>query len=262
MAERAVLNELAFNQYATGDFGHRVYSDTGLPAAGAVRAWWCCTLHGLRCFPDIQTSVFRAQNDGIYYDLSFDGRIETPTLSAVAESTLAENGSVKITITAAGDAPATLHIRKPDWAERVDVQLKGPRLVAPAENGYVGIERVWTAGDVVEVKYAMKLRSEQTGKERVVYFFGPWLLGAPASDNFAYFNELTPDNKIAVSSARELSASEQPARPFGVPIAARAFRCTPAEFANQPGTVVLRAIAEQAGQPTTSWELRFLTERS
>ena len=96
MAERATFNELAFNQYATGDFGHRVYTDTGLPAAGAVRAWWCCTLHGLRCFPDVQTSVFRADNGGLHYDLPIDGRIETLTLSAVAESSLAQNGIVRI----------------------------------------------------------------------------------------------------------------------------------------------------------------------
>ena len=105
MAERATFNELAFNQYATGDFGHRVYTDTGLPAAGAVRAWWCCTLHGLRCFPDVQTSVFRQRKDGLSYELPLDGRIETAALSATAESSLAQNGTVRITITGAGSSP-------------------------------------------------------------------------------------------------------------------------------------------------------------
>ena len=73
-AERAVFNELRFNQFATGDFGHRVYTDTGLPGDGSARAWWCCTLHGLRAFPDIQGSVFRATKEGLWYDLPLDGR--------------------------------------------------------------------------------------------------------------------------------------------------------------------------------------------
>ena len=60
----------------------------------------------------------------------------------------------------------------------------------------MGIERIWSAGDVVEVKYAMKLRSEPAGENRVAYSFGPWLLGAPASENLAYFNEMTTENKL------------------------------------------------------------------
>jgi hypothetical protein len=38
-AERAVFNELAFNQFATGDFGHRLYTETGLP-----QRWSCARL--------------------------------------------------------------------------------------------------------------------------------------------------------------------------------------------------------------------------
>jgi len=43
-----------------------------------------------------------------------------------------------------------------------------------------------------------------------------------------------------------------------VPVAATRFGYIPAEFPDQPGTVTLRALAEQTGQPTTSWEIRFL----
>jgi DUF1680 family protein len=260
MAERTIFNELAFNQFASGDFGHRVYTETGFQAQGAARAWWCCTLHGLRCFPDIQASVFRSAEEGLYYDLPVDGHIETPALSLVAESSLARNGAVRITVTGAGKAPVALRIPKAEWTEEVEIQTKGPGRMAPLENGYVGVKRVWAVGETITVNYAMRLRSKAAGKDRISYSFGPWLLGAAASDNFAYFNELTSDNRLFRSGARELTEREQPVRPFTVPIAARAFRYAAAEYPVQPGTVVLRAIAEQAGQATTSWELRFLTE--
>jgi DUF1680 family protein len=258
-AERAIFNELAFNQFATGDFGHRVFTETGFEAQGFARAWWCCTLHGLRAFPDIHTSVFRGAEDRLYYDLPVDGRIETPVLSATAESSLARDGALRIAVTWAGESPVTLGIRKPEWASAVDLRLNGVAAPSREEDGYVQIARTWAAGDVVTVKYAMKLRAEPAGKERTKYSFGPWLLGAAASDNFNYFNEITPDNRLLEAEDRELPAGKQPARPFTVPIAARVFRFAPAEYPVQPGTVVLRAIAEQAGQPTTSWELRFLT---
>lgn len=260
MAERTVFNELAFNQYATGDFGHRVYTETGLPADGAVRAWWCCSLHGLRAFPDIHASVFRIKDGAVHYDLPVDGRVETSSLSAVAESSLAQDGTIRIRFTAAKKAAAALRMRKPEWTDAVKVRLNGKLVESPLEGGYVGIERPWVAGDVVEVNYAMRLRSEPSGKERVSYFYGPWLLGAAASDNFAYFNELTDTNRLIRGSEKTLAAEMATVRPFSVPIAATVFQCTPAEYWDQPATVTLRAIAEQAGQATTSWELRFLTK--
>ena len=232
-----------------------------------MRAWWCCTLHGLRCFPDIQSSAFRSDKDGLRFDLPIDGRIETASLSASSASSLAHDGTVRITVTPGKSdksgkldgAAETLHIRKPDWAGIVTVRINGVVDLAPVEDGYVRIHREWRDGDVVGVHYAMSLRSEPSGKGRVSYFLGPWLLGAPASENFGYFNELTTENKLA-GVVLPAPVSQSVAHPsFVVPIAAPVFKYIPAEFPEQPSTVTLRAIAEQAGQPTTSWELRFLT---
>jgi len=257
-SERAVFNELAFNQFSTGDFGHRLYSETGLPGNGAARAWWCCTLHGLRVFPDIHDSVFRAAKDGLWYDLPMDGRILTESLSAMAQSSLGENGTVKITITSAATAPVSLFIRKPQWAETTDIHVKSNARQYPAGDGYVGLEKIWAAGDVIELKYEMGLRQLATSENRVAYFYGPWLLGAAAADNAAYFNEMTVSNKLERGKEKALATEKQPKRPFTVPIAATLVPCFPAEYPEQPETVVLRAVAEQTGMGTTGWELRFL----
>lgn len=261
MVERAVFNELAFNQYATGDFGHRVYTETGLPAAGAVRAWWCCTLHGLRAFPDIQTSAFRAQEGGLCYDLPVDGWMETTGLSAMAKSTLAVDGVIRIKITAAGQEAAPFRIRRPDWASAVEIRVNGRAVPFVEERGYAHFQRTWKAGDGLAVKYAMSLRSEAGGKDRVSYFYGPWLLGAPLAENPMYFNELTPDNRLVRGKEEALAAGSQPGGPFRVPIAATKIPYVPAEYWDQDGSATLRAIAEQTGQPTTAWELRFLARK-
>ncbi len=258
-AERAVFNELSFNQFATGDFGHRVFTETGFQAQGAARAWWCCTLHGLRAFPDVEAGVFGAGKEGVSYNLPLDGRIETAALSAVAESSLGRDGMVRIRITGAGAGPATLRIRTVDWAEEMVARLENGVRLDAMESGYLGATRTWKAGDVVTVKYGMKLTSQAAGKDRVSYWFGPWLLGASSTDNFHYFNEITEENRLLGGANGARPAIENPQRPFTVPVAAHVFRYSPAEYPVQPGTVVLRAIAEQAGQPTASWELRFLT---
>ncbi|HUD55849.1 MAG TPA: beta-L-arabinofuranosidase domain-containing protein [Terracidiphilus sp.] len=259
MAERAIFNELAFNQYETGDFGHRLYTETGLPAAGAVRAWWCCTLHGLRCFPDIQESVFHTKDGALHYDLPLDGRIKVPALSVFAESSFAHDGSIRIMIEEAGNTASLLRMRKPPWAKQIEVSVNGSPVELHETNGYVSLERRWSAGDAVKLKYGMERLTTRVADDRVAFSHGPWLLGAAAADNPAYFNELTPQNKLLSESLSDVRTVRRPAQPFSVPIAATTFRYAQAEYPDQPAKVELRAIAEQTGEPTTSWELRFLT---
>jgi DUF1680 family protein len=261
-AERAIFNELAFNQFETGDFGHRVYTDTGLPAAGAARAWWCCTLHGFRCFPDIHQSAFHAANRGIRYEIPVNGTIETAAISAIAESSLAQNGTVHLKITKASNEKIRLAVRKPAWAESLQLQFKESGSTSSSDPGYVSAEKVWTAGELVEVKYQMKLRSERSGNDREVFWYGPWLLGASAADNPAYFNELTTENRFLGDVKPAELGQRQGARVFSIPFAAAQTDYLPAEYEDQPARVTLRAIAEQTGQPTTSWELRFLTRKA
>ncbi len=257
MAERAIFNELAFNQYATGDFGHRVYTDTGLPAAGAVRAWWCCTLHGLRCFPDIHASVFRDDGGKISYDLPLDGEIKTAALSLKAQSSLATNDTIRLTVTAAGKTPATLVLRHPEWADNFSVS----DLIAnqaQVEHESVTIRRVWSPGDAFDLTYSIPIKPVPVDDNRRAFWCGPWLLGAPASGNPQYFNELTAQNRLLAAPVSVAASQAPPQHAFSIPAAAATVRYTQAEYPDQPGTVQLRAIAEQTGQPTTSWELRFL----
>ena len=259
MAERTTFNELAFNQFDTGDFGHRVLSDTGFLGDGAVRAWWCCTLHGLRYFPDIQSSAFRSADGALWYDLPIDSHIETTSLSAAATSSLAKNGTIRITITSGGETPASLRIRKPEWAKALTIRLNNTVSPYSVDEGYVHIRRRWKTGDVITVNYAMSLRYESTSQERVAYFYGPWLLGASASDNPRYFNDLTTGNKLSSATNTAISGVRHPSRRFTVPIAVTSLHYTPAEFPDQQESVVLRAAAEQTGQLSTSWDFRFLT---
>ncbi len=256
MAEKTAFNELAFNQYAGGDFGHRVYSDTGLPAGGAVRAWWCCTLHGLRYFPDLQASAFRTTPSGWTYDLPIDATLQTPTHSASAESTLGVDGKVTITLHTSGDA--IFHFRQPEWASSQFLRVNGAPVQHTCEEGYAKIQRFWQAGDRIQVTYGIDLRREPAGNNRVCFWFGPWLLGAPSSANPDYFNELTTENRIGTEIHLVDRSNSQAG--FAVPIAASVFQYIPAEFPDQPQQVALRAIAEETGQVTTSWELRFLTK--
>jgi hypothetical protein len=132
--------------------------------------------------------------------------------------------------------------------------------MSPVDPGYVGAEKIWTAGEVIEVKYEMKVRVEQSGEDRETFWYGPWLLGASAADNPAYFNELTTENRLVGAPSAGRGGGVRGG--FSVPVAATEMDYAQAEYPDQPGRATLRPIAEQTGQPTTSWELRFLSRRN
>ena len=72
-AERCLLNHLYFNQFSTGDFGHRVFFEGGVaPTESVARSWWCCTMHGYRAFRHVLDSVVRREGGVAHLDLFQD----------------------------------------------------------------------------------------------------------------------------------------------------------------------------------------------
>jgi DUF1680 family protein len=257
-AERAIFNEFGVNQFDDGDFGHRVLNDTGIDATGAVRAWWCCTLHGLRCFPDICYFTFRLDGHTVCYDLPIAASFASDAFRIRADSTLASDATVRLRIVSATSTPVRLRIRQPSWAVGIEARLNNRLVMLQEEKGSFEIERSWAPGDSLELRYAMQLRAEPY-ESRMVLFYGPWLLGANESDNESYFNEISQQNILQLADARSISAEvgHTANNPFGVPIAHVAASYIPSEYPVQPGTVILRPVAEQTRLRTTGWQFVF-----
>lgn len=256
VAEDVLFNEFAMNQFSTGDFGHAVLDDFGAPEIVEVRAWWCCTLHGLRAFADIQRHAFRTQEAELFLDLPVDAQLETGGISVTAESLLASGRTIRIHVRRAS-APHAITIRKPTWADSVSLKRNGQ----PIAGNRVDSLR---AGDEIEASYAMSLRISSADRSlsvggRSAIHYGPWLLGACAAVQPQYFNELYPQNTVITSSARP--AMHQPA-PFTVPVASTRFAVIPAEFPGQPSQLELRAVAEQTAYEPTRWITSFLVRES
>lgn len=251
-AESVLFNEFAMNQFATGDFGHANLYEDFTPEMVAVRAWWCCTLHGLRAFADVNDAVFRHNAGEIHYDLPLDGQWKSNGLILEAQSDLATKGRVRLRVQNATGAHA-LVIRKPAWAETVVVSRNGTRVES------VRVENL-KAGDEILAQYKMNLHAEsadgvQSRPGRKALYFGPWLLGASSHEQPEYFNELFPDNEIRLDHHRA-EYLHRP-QPFAVPIAASMCACIPAEFPGQALKVNLRAVAEQTGYEPARWQTAF-----
>jgi hypothetical protein len=69
------------------------------------------------------------------------------------------SGRVRLTVRESGSAPWSLHLRVPAWCETATLSVNGALVGAGARlAGYLTVDRVWRAGDVVELNLAMPVR--------------------------------------------------------------------------------------------------------
>jgi DUF1680 family protein len=256
-AERVAFNEFALNQAATGDFGHGNLDASGVPFTVPVRAWWCCTLHGLRAFADLHSHVFRDGGSEASYDLPFDGQFRADLIELDASSGLELNGVVHIDVRKAREG-ASLTVRQPQWAKSVTLT----RDSRPVSGLRVDSLR---AGERITARYAMQPNIESADRvqslpNRHAFFRGPWLLGVSSHHQPTWFNELDAENKLIPDLLTATPAGHSGA--FGIPAAASSCAFIPAEFPDQPGRVEFRAVAEQTGFEPTRWATAFQLQKS
>ena len=233
-AELTLFNEFAFNQFHTGDFGHHVLAADGI-APDFAHAWWCCTFHGLRAMAALFDYGFHESDGALVYDLPIDARGEIPGLELRADSSLERDATVRLTVLKSDAAPHILRVRVPQWASEV----KGANEAA----------RVWKSGETVTLTYVLRTREiKQSG--RTAIFRGPWLLAVDEHLSPNFFDEPYTQNQVQLPA--EPATAAIPSAPFSVPAARLQIRYLPGGYPMQPGTALLRPMAEYTGGPDSN----------
>lgn len=273
-AERTLFNEFAFNQFDTGDFGHFGYTTNGFSHLGA-RAWWCCTLHGLRAFPDIFATVFHEDQGVLYYDLPVDGQGKSPGLAVRAESALESDATIRLRVLQTDQQIRKLAVREPKWVKSIEISFSGSALPTEAKDGYLLVSRKWQRGDVITLRYRMRTHvvrreepppaaAQRLSRTQVAIFHGPWLLAVDDTTSQFFFDE--PVNRVVLSDIGKDGELELelavpcggPRRAFTVPVAHFHLQYLPGGYPIQPGTALLRPIAEKTATPGPSmWRFWF-----
>ncbi len=261
-AQLTLFNEMSMNQFHTGDFGHHSLSEAGYVPPFA-HAWWCCTFHGLRALAAVFRSVFHAQAGTLSYDLPVDGQGEAAGLTVRADSALERTASVQLTVAKADGKPHDLRVRVPQWASGVQLSLSGQPLQTSSQDGYQTVARIWKAGEVLRVTYALQTRLVKRGGEgrQAAVFHGPWLLAVDQATSPAYFDEPSNENKVSLPEtngklALKPAVASGTAARFAVPVAHFQLSYLPGGYSIQPQTALLRPIAEYTAGPDQN-ELDF-----
>lgn len=239
-AEEGLFNALFANQQPSGDFGHLRITGEGFDY-GAVQAWWCCTLHGLRAFPAVREATFRADDGVLYYDLPVDGRGSLGELEIEADAELAREGRVTLRVIQAPSEPVAVKIRKP--ARTAELRSQS----GSTGEDWLVLERVWNAGEELTVEYVFETSVDERGGVRLVRR-GPWTLGVSEGTDGALFGEGARGAEI---DWEDLTAADRPSR--------LSTRFQPEAYGGESGAITLRPIAErwESGANALRWRTRF-----
>ena len=242
-AEEGLFNALFANQMPSGDFGHLTLTNSGF-GYGAVQAWWCCTLHGLRAFEAVRKAAFRAVASALHYDLPVDGRGMLGDLEMEADSEIARDGRVTLRVLRAPADPIKLSIRKP--ARTLELRSE---LGSSTEDRLV-IERAWQPGDELVIEYVFETAIENDDPATLVRR-GPWTLGASEGSDPALFGEAARGAPI---DWKALAPADLPSR------LTASFQ--PEAYGGESGAFTLRPIAErwESGAHALRWRTRFGAE--
>jgi DUF1680 family protein len=201
-AERCLFNHFFFNQFATGDFGHRIVFKNGWrPSEQPGLAWWCCTMHGHRAFSDVLPSIVTRDGPStLRVNLYLEGTWTDGATSLQIErrtGTSPDRFRFRVVHPEAGEQ--TILLRQPDWAEPLRILLNGESIAVERKDGHVSIRRVWRPGDELvatlphiarlETRDGRTLRPEDVGEEPVeaALFYGPHLMTVHEADQPLFF---------------------------------------------------------------------------
>ena len=144
-------------------------------------AFTCCTGSGMENHPRYGEYIYARSADTLWVNqfISSELNWQDKGLQVRQESQLPGIGKVRLEFTCNEPQEFTLQIRRPHWVKRFAIVVNGnPQSIESDAGSYVGIKRMWTSGDVVEIDMPLSLRLESMpdNPRRVAAFYGPVLL--------------------------------------------------------------------------------------
>ena len=139
----------------------------------------CCPTNVVRLMPSLPGYIYALRDERLYVNLYIGSQAQFQLGGADVQITQATHypweGDVQLTINPAQPTPFTLSLRIPGWVNgqpvpgdlyryldntpgNVTVRVNGETITAPADQGYVNINRIWQHGDKLELSMPMSIR--------------------------------------------------------------------------------------------------------
>lgn len=184
LAERILLNQLYFDQVDNGAFCYL----RGLEnRAGAVFDA-CCSHHGPRALYEVLRYIYTDEDSSTCANLFIPSQarfVSGQGIGGMSCRVSEEPGVMEVTfsIDVANRQLHTLRVRIPAWADGYRMELNGAPLHCGAQSAYVPINRTWSPGDTLTIRFDLQaqilrgptLGQHSLGQGEAAITYGPRL---------------------------------------------------------------------------------------
>ena len=211
--ERALFNGILASQ--DPDSGMTTYFQATRP--GYVRlyhtpfdSFWCCTGSGMENHARYAENIYAHDSRTLYVNLFLASTLEWRERGLVVtqETRFPDADSTRIRFAAGQAQTLRLALRQPAWCAAMTVTLNGRRhLVSRRPGRYCIVERMFRAGDVVELRLPMALALEPlpNAPDHAAIMYGPIVLAARLGTR-----GLTPGSQLIVNERESGNMLNEP----------------------------------------------------
>jgi DUF1680 family protein len=182
--ERALYNGILASQ--DPDSGMMTYFQATRPGYVRLfhtpeRSFWCCTGSGMESHAKHGDSIYFHAPDSLWINLFIASTVTWRAKGFTLRQTtrFPESPDTQLAISVQRPVRTTLNVRRPGWCRAMQVRVNGRVWTgAKSARGYVGIEREWRTGDVVDIRLPMTLRMEPLpgASDVAAFVYGPIVL--------------------------------------------------------------------------------------
>lgn len=156
----------------------------------------CCTGNLNRMFPVYVGSQWLKDDEGsLYKTLYGAGEINYKThkgsVTLREESTYPFGDTIKIKVIS-GEAEFPLYLRIPAWCNNPEIRINGVIQAGVKQNEFYVANRLFKAGDVVELLFPKKAQYKRWDHEAMIVNYGPLLFALPVKSKTCSVDVLTP----------------------------------------------------------------------
>jgi DUF1680 family protein len=207
--------------------GHTQYYLSLTPGAWKTfntedQSFWCCTGTGVEEYSKLNDSIYWRDDQGLYVNLFVPSELDWKEkgFKLRQETKYPDSPATTLMVTAARPDALAIRLRIPGWLESAPaVKLNGKVLDASAAPGsYLMLNRVWKAGDKVEMELPMHLHIEAMPDDATMQavLYGPLVLAGDLGADGLTEAQITGPNGPRMFP-RRAEAGGPPERPDAPP---------------------------------------------
>lgn len=191
--ERALYNHILASQ--DPDTGAKMYFISTEPGHFKVygtddHSFWCCTGTGMENPALYTRDIYYSDDDAVYINLFISSKtvLQEGKLVLRQETDFPRTNETRIILEEARGERIKFRIRVPYWAAGTVTAVVGEaEAYSGTEQGYLEIDRIWHAGEVISISLPMDLHVYRSKEDamKVGFMYGPVVLaGALGRDQF------------------------------------------------------------------------------